>query len=242
MGILSQTIDALKHLVKVKSDSLKLEVIKEFISNFVVTSIQSGMSQEQVQAQLQRLHTQELLITEDVLKEAEKQVVEECAKHTPSAVVATHSADSAEICAPLFCKDTIYHASICSHVVSTCDAGDYQRFFKNKDLVPGHSFRAVSLSRTKKKPFLIAKAGESTYYFAFKGEPNLLQWTKQFKSFNEGRWSHFQYNILMLHNVTCIMITICNSGIMAQSDQFPIRFIIELLNQQCRIVLTGKVD
>ena len=241
MGILSQTIDALKHLVKVKSDSLKLEVIKDFISNFVVTSIQSGMSQGQVQAQLQRLHTQELLITEDVLKEAEKQVAEECAKRTPSAIVATHSADSTALCTPLFCKDTIYHASICSHVVSTCDAGDYQRFFKNKQLVPGHSFRAVSLSRSKQNPFLIATTGESTYYFAFKGETNLLQWTKQFKSFNEGRWNHFQY-VLMLHYVTCIMITICNLGIMAQSDQFPIRFIIELLNQQCRIVLTGKLD
>ena len=240
MGILSQTIDTLKHLVNVKSDR-KAGVIEDVISNFVVTSIQSGMYQEQVQAQLQRLHKQELLITEDVLKEAEKQVVEECAKRTPAIVVATHSADSTALCTPLFCKDTIYHASICSHVVSTCDAGDYQKLFKNKDVVPGHSFRAVSLSRTKKITFLIAQTGESTYYFAFKGEPNLLQWTKQFKSFNEGRWSHFQY-VLMLHNVTCIMITICNSGIMAQSDQFPIRFIIELLNQQCRIVLTGKVD
>ena len=163
-------MDTLKPLKNVKSDS-KARVIKVIISDFVVTSIPSGMSQGQVQAQLQRLHKQELLITEDVLKEAEKQVVEECAKRTPATVVATHSADSTALCTPLFCKDTIYHASICSHVVSTCDAGDYQRFFKNKDVVPGHSFRAVSLSRTKKNTFLIAQTGESTYYFVLRGSP-----------------------------------------------------------------------
>ena len=136
-----------------------------------MTSIQSGMSQEQVQAQLQRLHKQELLITEDVLKEAEKQIVEECAKRTPATVVATHSADSTALCAPLFCKDTIYHASICSHVVSTCDAGDYQKFFKNKDLVPGHSFRAVSLSRTKKTPSSLLRRESPLTTLLLRGSP-----------------------------------------------------------------------
>ena len=31
------------------------------------------------------------------------------------------------------------------------------------------------------------------------------------------------------------------AGIVHQSEKFPVRFIVELLNKQCRIVLTGKV-
>ena len=216
--LLFRTIETLKHLQDVESSG-KATVIQDVIKKFVVSSIQSGMSLEHLRDQLQKLHKEELLISEDMLKSAQHLAREEHVKRVPS--VAKQSTESTQSATqPLFCKDTIFHASTCSHVVSTCDAGDYQKFFKKKELVPGHSFRAVSLSRSKQNTFLIAQTGESTYYFAFKGEPNLLQWTKQFKSFNEGRWSHFQY-VLMLRNVTCIMITICNSGIMAQSDQFP---------------------
>jgi len=59
---------------------------------------------------------------------------------------------------PLFSKDTVYHAGICSFAVSTRDASNYQSFFKKKDLVPGHSFHAVSISRSKQDRYLI-KAG-----------------------------------------------------------------------------------
>ena len=87
----------------------------------------------------------------------------------------------------LFCKDTIYHASVCSLAVSVHDAGDYQKFFKER--VPGHSFKAVSFSCSKDNSFLFAQKGESTFYFAFKGKLSLSDWAKDFKSFNEGRAS-----------------------------------------------------
>ena len=86
---------------------------------------------------------------------------------------------------PLFSKDTVYHAGVCSLAVNTCDAGNYQSFFKKKEMVPGHSFQAVSISRSKQDRYLIARQGDSTLYFAFQSEPKLLNW-KQYKSFSEG--------------------------------------------------------
>ena len=95
---------------------------------------------------------------------------------------------SAVLMEPLFCKDTVYHASICSQAISTCTAGDYQKFFKNKELVPGHAFKAVSFSRSRnEESFLIAQKDESMFYFAFKGRLSLSDWAKDYKSFNEGK-------------------------------------------------------
>lgn len=182
MGLLSQTKDILKLLKNVQSD-VKPKLIKDVIDKFVVTSIQLGIAPEIVLDQLQTLHKDELLISEDLLREAKKLVTEEHSKHTPVTISTT---DSSKSHTPLFCKNTVYHASICSHVVSTCEVGDYQKFFKNNELVPGHSFTAVSMSRSKQNTFLIAKMGESTYFFAFKSEMQLLQWGTRYKSFSEG--------------------------------------------------------
>ena len=89
---------------------------------------------------------------------------------------------------PLFCKDTVYHAIISSQAISTCTAGDYQKFFKNKELVPGHAFNAVSFSRSRnEESFLIAQKDESMFYFAFKGRLCLSDWAKDYKSFSEGK-------------------------------------------------------
>ena len=87
---------------------------------------------------------------------------------------------------PLFCKDTVYHAGICSLAVTSSTAGDYQKFFKDREKVPGHTFQEISISRSKQDRYLIARQGDSTYYFAFQSEPRLLEWPKQFKSFYEG--------------------------------------------------------
>ena len=108
---------------------------------------------------------------------------------TPQTTPATASASgkTTVVVEPLFCKDTVYHASICSQAVSTHTAGDYQKFFKSKDLVPSHGFKAVSFSRSKNESFLIAQKDESVFYFAFKGRLSLADWAKDYKGFNEGK-------------------------------------------------------
>ena len=90
----------------------------------------------------------------------------------------------------LFSKDTVYHAGICSLAVNDvkeCDPGNYQKFFQKNPLIPGHDFQEVSISKSKKDRYLIARQGESTVYIAFQSEPCIQQWPKLFRSFSEGR-------------------------------------------------------
>ena len=162
------------------------------ITDFITRSIESGVSLDDINEQLKKCYSQELLISEEVFTQAQQLAAEEFTKRrsaSSSAVLITPSESKPAIVEPLFCKDTIYHAGVCCQAVSMYKAGDYQKFFKNKELVPGHGFKAVSFSRLKEETFLIAQKGESTYYFAFKGRLNLSDWTKGFKCFSEGTWS-----------------------------------------------------
>ena len=185
--LLERARDPLKTLQDVESSEEKTKVVQTVTDKFVTTSLQSGQSLESVQMQLQKLHKEEFLITEDTLKKAQELAIEIHAQLPPAesgATVALMPVSKAS--QPLFIKDTVYHAGICSFAVSTCDAGNYQSFFKEIDSVPGHSFQAVSISRSKQDRYLIARQDDSTYYFAFQSEPHLLEWAKRFTSFNEG--------------------------------------------------------
>ena len=184
--LLTRVKDTLKVLKDVESSEEKIKVVQGVVDKFITDSLQSGQSLESVQEQLQILHKEELLITKDVYEKAEELAIEthtqlssgdSSAPVIPGPTVKTNE--------PLFSKDTIYHAGICSLAVTTCDAGNYQSFFKKEDLVPGHSFQAVSISRSKQDRYLVAKQNDSTYYFAFQSQPKLLEW-QQFMSFNGG--------------------------------------------------------
>ena len=211
------------------------------ISTFITRSIESGVSLDDINEQLKKCYSEELLISEEVFTQAQQLATEEFAKRSSASsngLLITLSGSKAAVVEPLFCKDTIYHAGVLCQAVSMYTAGDYQKLFKNKELVPGHGFKAVSFSRSKEETFLIAQRGESTYYFAFKGRPNLSGWTKGFKCFSEGTWSNSSivYNYVKLSLLSYHI----HIGIMAQCIKFPIRYIIDLLNKQRRIVLTGK--
>lgn len=95
----------------------------------------------------------------------------------------------------LFSKHTVYHASLCCLTVNHCDTTTYHEFINDKK--PRHSFSEVSISRTRDcevDRHLIAFE-RKRYYIAFKGEPNLSQWPKKFKSFEEG--DSFIINLLL---------------------------------------------
>ena len=187
LPLLERSRDALKALQDVESSEEKTKVVQTVIDKLVTTSLQSGQSLESVQTQLQKLHKEDFLITENIFKKAQELAIETHAQLSPAESCAAEALmPVAKASQPLFSKDTVYHAGICSFAVSTCDAGNYQSFFKKKDLVPGHSFHAVSISRSKQDRYLIARQGDSTYYFAFQSEPHLLEWSKKFTSFNEG--------------------------------------------------------
>ena len=138
--------------------------------------------------QLKSLYSKEFEISKEMFLESQQLASEEYAKTKLIPQTTPANAASTVVMEPLFCKDTVYHAIICSQAVSTCTAGDYQKFFKNKELVPGHAFKAVSFSRSRNEEnFLIAQKDESMFYFAFKGRLSLSDWAKDYKSFNEGK-------------------------------------------------------
>ena len=112
------------------------------------------------------------------------------------------------------------------------DTGNYLKFFKDRQLVPGHSFKAVSISRSKSDRYVIARKDESTYYFAFQSELQLSEWGKNFNSFFDGE--SIEGTDMMFH-----VRLLIHAGIKKQCKKFPVRFIVELLNKQHRIVLTG---
>ena len=171
------------------------------VTNFIHQCIKSQHSLKEVEEQLQVLYSEEFLISKEMYEKCQKIAADQYAKDEsqPVAKPLTSTTNTTEsgLIESLFCKDTIYHASICSQAVSTYTAGDYQKFFKDRTLVPGHSFKAVSFSRPKEGSLLIAQKGESTFYFAFKGQPNLSYWTEGYKSISEGK------------HVIVVMIVVC---------------------------------
>ena len=178
---------------KWKNVERKTEAQITALTEFITRSIESGFSLDDTNEHLTKCYAEELLFSKELLEKAKQIATDEYAKRsldTSSAHLINRSeleASKSVAVEPLFCKDTIYHAGVCSQAVCDYSAGDYQKFFKNKQFVPGHAFKAVSFSRSKKETFLIAQQGESTYYFAFKGRPCLSDWTKGYKSFSEGK-------------------------------------------------------
>ena len=170
-------------------ESLQRSYVKRYITN----SQLSGASLAEVQENLQQLRQKKILITESVLRWATETAIavfseaKESSQHNGADI-----SSPLEVSEPLFCKDTVYHASLCCQAVSSCTAGDYQKFFKNKELVPGHLFDAISISRPRhdsslREQYLIAKQGESTYYIAFQSETDLREWPKKCTSFIQGQ-------------------------------------------------------
>ena len=161
------------------------------IADFISQSVKSGYSLEAIIEQLQALYSKEFQISKEIFLKAQQLASEEYAKtELIPQIIPVNASESAStvVMEPLLCKDTVYHAIICSQAVSTCTAGDYQKFFKNKELVPGHAFKAISFSRSRnEESFLIAQKDESIFYFAFKGRLCLSDWAKDYKSFNEGK-------------------------------------------------------
>ena len=169
-------------------------VQRSYIKGYITNSQLSGASLAEVQENLKQLHQKKFLITESVLYWAIETAVttfseaKESSQHDAADV-----SSPLEVSEPLFSKDTVFHASLCCQAVSSCTAGDYQQFLKNKELVPGHSFNSISISRPRhdsnnlREQYLIAKQGESTYYIAFQSEANLREWPKKCASFIQGQ-------------------------------------------------------
>ena len=191
-GTLESKLQGLQGLESGVEQSVE-DVQRALVTRCLTESQQSGTPAEDVKEKLCELRQKKYLITESVYQWSLKKVKEIFTKEDDL------SFDSAELTSPadrehtepLFTKDTIHHASICCQALTCCTAGDYQKFFKDTQRVPGHSFQAVSISRPtpdgkQHERYLIAKQGESKYYIAFESQPVLSQWPKKYHSIIEG--------------------------------------------------------
>ena len=163
--------------------------VKTAIEEYITSYIQAGCtSPEHLIEHLLLLHEKESLITDPTMFLWAKQLAAD--KFSKMAVTVVQESStvlpSLEKKPPLFSKPVLYHAGICSLAVNTCTAGDYQKFFKDEEFVPGHSFKKVSISRSKQDRYLIATQYNSTHFIAFQSEPDVSEWPKKYKSFDEG--------------------------------------------------------
>ena len=181
-----------------QEEESKVDMIKVAVRQYVRESQQSGSTKEHIESHLQ--DRSDFLLSEPICKWA-LQLVAETFEKTAVDKLSCEPLSPTEPSGPLFCKDTVYHASICCRAINESDAGDYLKFFKTK--IPGHSFQAISISRSKQDHYLIAQQGESTYYFVFQSETDLSKWPKLFKSFSEGKQP--PHSLLVMTN--CLVLS-----------------------------------
>ncbi len=187
---LKQQLEALKIFEgnRKSSTDYKMGLLQEAVQDFIENSSRSGASRKTIEADLRDLYSRDLLVSSELYQWA----LGEVESSVPTTNVAANipaSTDETECSVtPLFCKDTLYHASLCCYAVSTRDAATYQGFF-SKDY-PTHLLEEISLSRSDREDvdrYLIARQG-STYYVAFQSEPQLSKWPELFTSFQEGKF------------------------------------------------------
>ncbi len=191
---LKQQLESLKSIDTSRKSSAEYKngLIQGVVQDFIENSSRSGAGSRSIEAELRELYSRDLLVSSDMYQWA----LGEVESSVPATNVAIGEPDSTEetksVVSPLFCKDTLYHASLCCYAVSTCDAATYEGFF-NKDY-PSHRLEEISLSRSKDREdvdrYLIARQG-STYYVAFQSEPQLSKWPEKFTSFQEGKLPYY---------------------------------------------------
>ncbi len=175
-----------KRLDTFNTYSDKKEQIQLAIAEYVTNFIKAGCScTKHLLEHLVDLYDTEKLIIDSTVYHQAKQLAEETfAEHSLLPSPAESLPPSAK--PALFSKSTLYHACICSRAVNETNAGEYQKFFKDEKLVPGHALKEISISRSKQERYLIARQEDSTYYIAFQGEPDITQWPKKYSSFEHG--------------------------------------------------------
>ena len=166
-----------------------LVCIKESIEHYIETTLKAGsVKPDDLQAEMHSLCHRDLLVPTSIRSWVLEQV-KEIKKRLSGTVALPESPSQPEPVAEpeLFCKDTLYHASICCHVSSSCTPENFKGFL-NQQLL-GHSLEQVSMSIPQDSEnvdgYLIAKR-ENTVYVAFQSDPTLSLWLKKHASFEDG--------------------------------------------------------
>lgn len=156
---------------------LKVGLMKDMMKQFIEKGIQSNISKDDISKCLTKVHTD---------LQFSKEVYEWTIEHLESlsTEVSSHGFPGKEkIEMPLFCENTIYHASLCCRAVMTKDVTNYKKLFDESK----HQFDEISMSISHENVdrYIIARKGQ-VYFIAFRSEPYYSEWPKHFQSFEHG--------------------------------------------------------
>ena len=171
--------------------SAVISCIQDQVRQYIDKALKSGMEATMVKAEMDVLCCKEFVIPRPLWSWTSQEVEAKNEELTAS----FRNVSSKKICTTtqtnlkpsLFCKETLYHASLCCDAINSTSAANVQAFFRNKH--PQHSITEVSFSQTRERvtPYLIAKQG-NTIYVAFQSIKLVSDWigNPQCNSFEEG--------------------------------------------------------
>ena len=169
------------------------KAIKTNIDTFIKRSLEGNIKEEEVQENLIQLY-KELLIPSDLYEWCIERV-KKISNQIQSVFLDLNDSDETnqvENLPPLFSKENVYHASLCSYVVSTYSGTDQEDILSTE----GHKFESMSISLLSDHRIFVAEK-DKIVFIAFKGECHIDKWL-EYASPEEGTNIDFT-------NLTCLM-------------------------------------
>jgi GTP-binding protein EngB required for normal cell division len=190
-----------------------INCIKDVIQQYIEKALKLGDETSKVKSDMEKLCRSHLVIPTVLWTWTMQEVDKADEKLTiEQRKVVKSVVKEAEPAPSLFSKDTLYHACLCCDALSDPNPANPLSYFQNKN--PHHSLKEVSFSQNRDSitPYLIAREGD-VIYIAFQSTPLLSKWKEIAPSFDE--------------------------GLMQQSSQIPLRFFMDELLKNRKIVFTG---
>ena len=164
----------------------KRVLVKAIIDDFTKKCVQSNVDHKEVKKALDEIYGTELLLSKEIYEWALGKIA---LIPQPISKSSNSPEGEREVEEPLFCEDTVYHASLCCLAVSTRDANNFKSFFDREYTC--HHFEEASLSISQDRKdvdrYLIARK-EKIFFVAFQSESSLSKWPQQFNSFEHGKF------------------------------------------------------
>ena len=172
----------------------KHTLIKEFVEEFIKTSLDTGTNQQDVTNQMKGVCYDDMLVPgklHDWCFQRLKTLCQECQQEQSSLSASLRETSVPQKPEPPspFNKEVVYHAMLLCDAVESCDESNYEQYLSRQ--ATGHYFEQLSVSGTHTEGKLtinrciIAKK-KKMLYVAFHGEPSLREWCQKYPTFREG--------------------------------------------------------
>ena len=170
------------------SEAALVTCIKNTVEHYIETTLKGLVKPETLEEEMYALCHRDLLVPYHTRPWVLEQVQEINKRLLATLPIPESHSQSDPVAEPkLFCKDTLYHASLCCHVASSCTPQNCKSFLNQQ--LPGHMLGELSMSILQENGnvdrYLIAKR-ENTVYVAFQSVPTLSLWLKKHSSFDDG--------------------------------------------------------